>query len=202
MSSSHGVIGRTLAPILVVFSVPVGLSLAQTYHLGNDVLEGGGTKMVSSSCIVGGSFGQPTIGRMEGANYRAIIGFWHPPYAPPPGVEERLLVPSPAPTVFSLSQNYPNPLSHITTIRYSVPGRRGAGVQRGDLPAYQHINLSVYDVCGRMVRTLLDTKQEPGYYSVTWDLRGASGERLPNGVYFYRIKAQGFVQTRKMVILK
>lgn len=172
-----------------VLLVAVSLSSAQTYDLGNDVLEDGGRKMSSSGYVVRGSFGQPTIGRIEGGGYKAIIGFWHPPYAPGPGVEEEMLVLGPVPIVFSLSQNYPNPVARLTTIQYG-------------LPKETLVDLRVFNVAGQQVRTLINEKQEPGYYKVTWDLRGVSGEHLPNGVYFYRIKAGDFIRTKKMVILK
>ena len=200
MSRKHIVIGATLT--LVAFCLSAGLSSAQVYDLKNDVLDDGGTKMTSSGYIGRGSFGQSTIGKISSAGYIAIIGFWHPPYAPPTGVEEELLVPGPVPMVFSFSQNYPNPCGAVTTIRYSVQGSRGAGAQRRGLSTYQLINLSIYDLSGRVVRTLVDEEQEPGYYSVTWDLRGVSEERLPNGVYFCRLLARDFRSTKKLVVLR
>lgn len=201
MSHHCRMAGAKPIPILLTSWLLGGICFAQTYQLGSDVIDDGGVKLTSSGYILRGSFGQPTIGKISSSSYQAIIGFWHPPYAVP-GVAERSQIQSYVPVVFSLSQNYPNPFSHITTIPYSVPGCRGAGVQRGDLSAYPLINLSVYDVCGRLVRTLVDEPQEPGYYRVTWDLRGVFGNRLPNGVYFYRLKARQFVRTRKMVVLR
>ena len=173
----------------VVLLLAFGLSSAQTYDLKNDVIDDGGTKMTSSGYIGRGSFGQSTIGKISSAGYIAIIGFWHPPYAPPTGVEEDLLVPGPVPMVFSLSQNYPNPFGKWTIVNYQLP-----------MP--NHTTLRIHDLSGRVVRRLVDEEQEPGYYSVTWDLRGVSGERLPNGVYFYRISAGDFIRSRKMVVLR
>ncbi len=177
--------------ILAILGLLLALSLssAQTYQLGNDVLDDGGRKMTSSGYVLRGGFGQPTIGRIEGGGYKAIIGFWHPPYAPGPGVEEDLLVLSPVPIVFSLSQNYPNPFGQFTIINYQ-------------LPKPTRTALRIYDLSGRVVRTLVDEKQEPGYYRVTWDLREVSGEYLPNGVYFYRIQAGDFISTKKLVALR
>ncbi len=195
MSWSRRVVDGTLVPL--IFCLSVGFSLGQVYDLKNDVLDDGGTKLTSSGYVVRGSFGQPTIGKISSSGYTAIIGFWHSPYAPPTGVEEELLVPRPVPAVFSLSQNYPNPLGELTIINYQ-------------LPKPVRITLRIYDLSGRVVRTLVDEKQEPGYYSVTWDLRGATGERLPDGVYLYRLKAcpehgRGtgqFIRTRKMVVVR
>ena len=174
---------------LLTFCLTGGISSAQVYDLRNDVLDDGGTKMTSGGYILRGSFGQPTIGKITSTNYIAYIGFWHPPYASPPGVEEDLLESSPLPRVFSLSQNYPNPVSRSTTIQYG-------------LPKEALVDLRVFNVVGQRVRTLINEKQEPGYYRVTWDLRGVTGGRLPNGVYFYRIKAGNFVSTKKLVVLR
>ena len=184
--------------ILLVLSLSFGLSLAQTYQLVNDVIDDGGTKMTSSGYILRGSFGQATIGRIQtaGSGYIAYIGFWHPPYAGP-GVEEDFFAPAALPIVFSLSQNYPNPFSQMTDIRYQIP-------------VSSYTTLNIYDLSGRVVRTLVDEKQEPGYYKVSWDVRGVSGERLANGVYFYRLKAcpehgrgtEVFIRTKKLVVLR
>ncbi len=220
MSYKHILTGAAL--VLAALFLSAGISSAQVYDLKNDVLDDGGIKLTSAGYIGRGSFGQPTIGKISSADYIAIIGFWHPPYAPPTGVEEDLLVSGPVPLVFNLSQNYPNPFSRSTTIPYSVQGSRGAEEQgRGGLSTYQRIILSVYDLSGRVVCTLVDEEQEPGYYSVTWDLRGVSEKRLPNGVYFYRLKAcpalqsrglqdrgkhgrvaEAFIRTRKMIVLR
>lgn len=89
-----------------------------------------------------------------------------------------------------LEQNYPNPFNPVTTIRYELqtPGRA---------------QLRVYDVSGRLVRTLLDSNVTAGArHEVTWDGRSDGGERVASGVYFYKLSAPGFTQTRKMVLLK
>jgi hypothetical protein len=172
---------------LLVFLV-LTFSSAQAYDLKNDVIDDGGTKMTSSNYVLRGSFGQPTIGKISSANYVAYIGFWHP-YPAVPGVEEDFFFDSRFPLVFALSQNYPNPVVSGTSVKYAVPAR-------------SHVSLEVFNSAGQRTRTLVDGVQEPGYYEVKWDLRGVSGDRLPNGVYFYRMLAADFLQTKKMVILR
>ena len=174
--------------VLIVLCVTVSLSQAQVYELKNDVIDDGGTKMTSSGYILRGSFGQPTIGKISSANYIAYIGFWHP-YPIGPGIEEDLLFSRSIPIVFSLSQNYPNPVTRSTTIKYGLP-------QETD------VDIRVFNSAGQQIRTLVKENQDPGYYKVNWDLRGVSGDQMPSGVYFYRIRAGNFVQTRKMVILR
>jgi len=95
------------------------------------------------------------------------------------------------PKAFSLGQNSPNPFNPSTTISYSVP--EGQTVQA---------ILKVYDLRGRLVRTLVEEMLEPGSYSVFWDGRDGSGQQISSGVYLYRMRAGEFTQTRKMVLLK
>ncbi len=89
-----------------------------------------------------------------------------------------------------LAQNIPNPFNPITTIRYEIPAG-GADV-----------DMSIYDVTGRHVRTLLDENRPAGVFSVQWNGEDDRGQRVASGVYFYRMRAGAFVETRKMVLLK
>ncbi|HUU29016.1 MAG TPA: PQQ-binding-like beta-propeller repeat protein [archaeon] len=90
-----------------------------------------------------------------------------------------------------LLQNNPNPFNPSTTISYSVP--EGAS---------ERITLKVYNLRGRLVRTLVQDVREAGNYTVFWDGTDETGRRVSSGVYFYRIQAGEFVQTRKMVLVK
>jgi len=94
------------------------------------------------------------------------------------------------PKAFALRANVPNPFNPVTTISYDVP----AGGDR--------VNISIYDVAGRRVRTLVDEHRSPGVFSVQWNGEDARGNRVASGVYFYRMRAGTFTQTRKMVLLK
>jgi hypothetical protein len=89
-----------------------------------------------------------------------------------------------SPASFSLGQNYPNPFNPSTTIRYAIP--QGSTV-----------TLTVYNTLGEKVSTLVEGVQEAGYHDVKFDATG-----LASGVYFYRIQAGDFVQSRKLVLLK
>ncbi len=95
------------------------------------------------------------------------------------------------PRGFSLSRNFPNPFNPSTTISYSVP--------EGEAPL---VSLKIYDLSGRVVRTLVNGMREAGTYSVIWDSTDSFGRSVSSGVYFYRLKAGSFMQTRKMVLLK
>jgi hypothetical protein len=88
------------------------------------------------------------------------------------------------PQEFRLEQNYPNPFNPSTTIRYSLPVR-------------SHVTLVVFNTLGQQVGVLQNGEQAPGYHEVTFD-----GSGLSSGVYFYRIEAGSFVQTRKLLLIR
>jgi hypothetical protein len=94
------------------------------------------------------------------------------------------------PTTFVLHPNVPNPFNPTTTIRFDVPSSGG------------HVTLRIYDVRGRLVRTLVDDPQPPGERTATWSGRDDRGNAVGTGVYFYRLVAGDFVDTKKMVLLK
>jgi len=93
------------------------------------------------------------------------------------------------PEEFSLLQNFPNPVVSRTVIKYAVPKK-------------SKVELKVYDAIGREIATLLNKEQKAGHYQATWDIRDVSKNKLPNGIYFYRLKAGNFTETRKMVIVR
>jgi len=93
-------------------------------------------------------------------------------------------VPLSYPTVFAVHQNYPNPFNPVTTIDY-------------DLSEQSHVTITIYDLLGRQIKTLVNQIQDAGYRSILWD-----ATNIPSGMYFYQIKAGEFVQTKKMILLK
>jgi hypothetical protein len=88
------------------------------------------------------------------------------------------------PAIVALSQNFPNPFNPSTTIRYGLPSK-------------SHVTLAVFNTLGQQVAFLVNGDQEAGYHEVRFD-----GSGLASGLYFYRIQAGDFVQTRKLVLLK
>ena len=93
------------------------------------------------------------------------------------------------PSEFILTQNYPNPFNIETTIEYSL--FRNACV-----------HLNIYNILGQKVRTLIDKEQTIGHKKVIWDGKNDKGEVVSSGVYFYRIKAGDFIDSKKMLLLK
>jgi hypothetical protein len=94
------------------------------------------------------------------------------------------------PTRFALYQSNPNPFKTTTTIRYDVPASGGK------------LTLAVFDVSGKLVRTLVDRVDSPGENTVEWDGRSPAGEQVSTGVYFYRLTAGDKTLTKKMVMIR
>jgi hypothetical protein len=93
------------------------------------------------------------------------------------------------PTEFALRQNYPNPFNPSTQIAY-------------DLASPRHVSLKIFNTMGQVVKTLVDSEQPAGRYTITWDGTSEAGTRVASGVYLYIIKAGDFVQSRRLTVLK
>lgn len=91
---------------------------------------------------------------------------------------------------FSLEQNYPNPFNPVTTINYSL-SKNGI------------VNLTVFDITGKAIRTLVNINQSKGSYSLVWNGMDNSGNNVSSGVYFYRLQINNsFIDTKRMILLK
>ena len=93
------------------------------------------------------------------------------------------------PTEFALKQNYPNPFNPSTQIQYA-------------LPSETRVVISIYDITGRKVRTLVNEVQSAGYRTVMWNATNDIGRAVSAGMYIYSIQAEDFIQNRKMVLMK
>jgi len=93
------------------------------------------------------------------------------------------------PDRFALAQNFPNPFNPSTEIMFSVPNPSALRIQ-------------IYNIMGQLVRTLTDTHYPMGVHRIQWDGRSDAGVAVGAGVYIYRMEAPGFVQTRKMLLMK
>jgi hypothetical protein len=88
-----------------------------------------------------------------------------------------------------LNQNFPNPFNPTTVISYGIKH-----------PSY--VSLRIYDVNGRLVRALIDARRAAGYHAETWDGKNERGVAVGSGVYFYRLIAGEFVDTKKLILLR
>ena len=92
-------------------------------------------------------------------------------------------------SAYSLHQSYPNPFNPTTTIKYNLPMRT-------------HVTVSVYNVLGRKIATLMDKVQKVGSNQVVWDGKDLNGKLVPSGTYIYRIETEQFSESKKTVLLK
>jgi hypothetical protein len=93
------------------------------------------------------------------------------------------------PRTFHLNQNYPNPFNPTTEIGYSIPENT-------------FVSITIYDVQGRSVKSLVNQNQDAGIYLTSWNAKDEQGNSVPAGMYFCTIRAGDFTQTKKMVLLK
>lgn len=90
---------------------------------------------------------------------------------------------------YSLLQNYPNPFNPYTDINFS-------------LPVSSFIKLTINDITGQQIKSLINEEKRSGNYSVKWDGKDDSGSLVSSGVYFYRIQANDFIMVKKMILLR
>ncbi len=92
-------------------------------------------------------------------------------------------------TKFNLYQNYPNPFNPATTIRYSIPKS-------------ERVTITVYNILGQKIRTLISQKQSVGDHQVIWDGRDDGGHEVASGVFIYQLRAGEYVDVKKMVLMR
>ena len=93
------------------------------------------------------------------------------------------------PITYNLYNAYPNPFNPVTTLRY-------------DLPEDALVNITIYDMMGRVVKTMVNTQQNAGFKSVRWNATNDKGSPVSAGLYLYTIEAGQYRQTKKVVLLK
>lgn len=89
---------------------------------------------------------------------------------------------------FKLFQNIPNPFREVTSIKYQIP-------------AASKVSLKIYDVAGRLVRTLINEEMPKGDYTVKWEGKDNYGNRVARGIYFYKFKASQFTTSKKLILM-
>lgn len=94
-----------------------------------------------------------------------------------------------SPVGYWLYQSHPNPFNSETVISYQLPRK-------------SWVTIKVFNLRGQEIKTLADEEKEPGYFTIHWDGRDSTGGHVVSGTYVYRMKAEGFVQTRKMLLLR
>jgi hypothetical protein len=133
-----------------------------------------------------------TIDQFEPSVFGDSIDYWQPVFVPtriiygtPQGIDEQPALPA----KISLNQNYPNPFNPQTQIQFGIPEQR-------------FVTLEIFNILGQQVARPLAESKPAGYYSIIWNGQTDDGVAVPSGVYFYRLTADDFIQTKKMIMLK
>jgi hypothetical protein len=114
-----------------------------------------------------------------------IGGITLPPETKGMSLEKRAIFPD----VYALYQNYPNPFNPVTKITYQ-------------LPEESYVAVTIYNLAGQKVTTLVDGRRSAGFHAVDWYGENSKGESVASGLYFFRIEAENFSKTLKMLLLK
>ncbi|MFA5032450.1 MAG: C25 family cysteine peptidase [bacterium] len=93
------------------------------------------------------------------------------------------------PNKYEFSEIYPNPVATKVILKYAIP-------------EFAHTILKIYDMSGKLVKTLVNGTDKPGYYSIAWNSRDEHGKKLAKGVYFVKLEAGKYKQTRKLILMK
>jgi Flagellar hook capping protein len=163
-------------PALFAVDVPI-TALPIPHSVAVSLLETAGYQSITCDWMVFATDGQDTTASAE---IRTITIDARPVLS-----TDELAIPE----VFALHQNYPNPFNPTTTIKY-------------DLPQAQNVQVMIYDIMGRKVRTLVNEFQDIGYRTIQWNAADDFGRPVSAGMYVYTIQAGDFRQVKKMVLLK
>ncbi|MCX7785823.1 MAG: T9SS type A sorting domain-containing protein [candidate division WOR-3 bacterium] len=159
------------------------------YRCDWNVFSNGGGILTSANYQCRATAVQPAIGNMASSNMLGFIGFWLPvtPTAIlEPKTEE---VFNPNQLITKLYNAKPNPFRNLTTIYYSLSTKT-------------KVSLNIYDVSGRLVKTLVNGEQTPGFYNVMWNSQDNQNQLVSKGVYFYRLHTSNYNSSKKLVIIQ
>jgi hypothetical protein len=181
-------IGSITTPVLVssVSSDPPGLITSQFFgyessYLRKDTIypgKGYWVKVIQDGSLILSSSGAG-LAKSSASRIR-IVPISELPPPPPEGNATSIEIPR----QFALEQNYPNPFNPITVFRYQ-------------LPIGSKVSLRIYNLLGQEIKTLIDEWQDAGYKTVEWD-----ASNFASSVYFYRINAGSFIQTKKLILMR
>lgn len=149
------------------------------------VVAAGGGFIAGTATSIHATLGQPLATEDDALP----AGFWHTKTASAQVGTNARSTETGLPSRYALQQNYPNPFTATTTIRY-------------ELPEPTIVELTVLNILGQAVDVLFSGEQPAGRYTFLWDGNNTSGSNLSSGVYLYRISSPEFVQERRMVLLR
>lgn len=167
--------------ILIITAVLLSNSSVAQHEIKNSVFGSGNTPVENAHHRISGTVGQTLIGTAQDDATMTEVGFWYQVLDLETSIEQ---VPEFFPKEFRLDQNYPNPFNPTTTIVLAVPKP-------------SHVILRIYDTLGREISTFRDEKMEAGEYKIVFD-----ASSLPSGIYIYRIEAEGFIEAKRLILMK
>ncbi len=157
-----------------------------TYTLKSSVIGASGAPGSSTQYSLNGTLGQSTpIGAGAGAAYMLVSGFWYQVTALMWAVDVAL----PEILTNTLYQPYPNPFNPMTTVEYMVAEE-------------SPVTITVFNLRGERLRTLVREGKPPGIYCVVWDGKDDTNQTVASGVYFCHLQIGGYESVKKMLMLK
>lgn len=194
LSRGHQCSARRLLTASLLLCAVVPPDASASFVLTKTTLSGGATAVAGGSFVLGATSGEAgVVGETSGGSYRLIEGFWLPNIGVPTSVDELPSDPTPASEavrfVNAFSASRPNPFRETTSISFSVADP-------------SPIELVIYDVSGRLVRTLVHRSFTAGRYQVSWDGRDEKDDALANGIYFARLTIGSWSAARTLMRLR
>jgi hypothetical protein len=174
--------------MIALFILLITVSISESYVLIKSTFSNAGNTSSSADYVLKDAIGQNVIGESKSTNYIEQAGFFTHSAMTQVGIteetEEKI-----NPMVFSLSSPFPNPAIKMVTIEYGIPN-------------LSHVSIRIYDITGRVIKTLIESKVESGFYTLSWDRKDDACHNIPNGVYFVRLETEKKIATRKLILVR
>ena len=174
--------------ISLCFLLFVPCSFAQ-YRCDWNTFDAGGVFLSSTDFQAKVSVSQSAIGLMTGTNYNSFIGFWQ--IEPQIGIQEKELEKMPKLNQLEtkLYNSQPNPFANKTRIMFSIKNSA-------------NVRLHIFDLSGRIVKTLVNSSMKPGFYKMNWQGDDNNDKKLAQGVYFLKFQAGEYQKIRKLLLVQ
>ena len=171
---------------LTILLLLIAFASAQNNKINRSIIGSSAVENASSSFQMKGTLGQAAVGVSTNNETTIASGYWGwISKQTNLSTEKKELIPS----VFKIQPAYPNPFNPTTTLRY-------------DLPQDSHVLITIYDIRGRKVKTLINENQNAGYRITQWNATNDFGQPISAGMYIYAIQAGDFRTVKKMILLK
>jgi len=187
---------KEIFQIIIFIFLFIWSTVFAQYNINRKVLANGGAETQNSSYKLNGTVGQSLIGFGSNSVQQNNSGFWYQVNSLITAVE---LTTDNLPNEFRLYQNYPNPFNPSTTIKYQIPVQVRNYKNAVTLSGVEEllVTLKIYNILGKEIASLVNKQQKPGIYEVKFN-----AEKLSSGMYIYRIQTNGFIQCKKLMLLK